>query len=58
MGTTPDITQRSDKTYAIDYGPPGPFLILTYDQVQGLVTALYDADMLAVQGVVKSGRRT
>jgi len=35
-----DIWRRSDGSYAVDYGKPGPFIVLTGLQMRGLVIEL------------------
>lgn len=46
----PEVTELSDKRWAIDYGAPGPYLTLSARQVRGLVFALADAGWIHVDG--------
>jgi hypothetical protein len=36
----PDVTRRTDGTIAIDYGSPGPFIVLTVRQLRALIIEL------------------
>jgi hypothetical protein len=46
----PKITELPDGSWAIDYGPPGPFITLPAARMRGLVEALAAADWIKVNG--------
>lgn len=47
---TPSITQLADRSWAIDFGPPGPFITLPERRMTGLIHALADAGWIRVNG--------
>lgn len=56
MSPWPDITRRSDGTFAIAYPPPGPFLVLTFAQLDSLVATLHGNDWLHTSGAIRLRR--
>lgn len=46
----PDVSTLTDNRVAVDFGAPGPFLVLTPRQIRGLVFALADAGWILVDG--------
>ena len=52
------VTRRSDGTYAIDYGKPGPFLVLTTYQIRQLVAALLETGQTdtVIANIIRSAR--
>ena len=37
------VVRRTDGHYAIDFGPPGPFVVVTMQQLWHLIYALQDS---------------
>lgn len=52
----PDIELRSDGNYAITFPAPGPFIVLTFAQLDSLVATLHGNEWLWTSGAIRLRR--